>query len=76
MDYCVTSKSWSIVNEYERIDCNNKSYFWNYLQSVSPSPKVQKPLDNMSRSVVDAMRVLRLISIAGSKPRTFMSLAD
>ena len=76
MDYCVTSKSWSIVNEYERIDCNNKSLFWNYLQSVSPSPKVQKPLDNMSRSVVDAMRVLRLISIAGSKPRTFMSLAD
>ena len=31
---------------------------------------------NISSSMVDAMRVIRLISIAGLKPRTFKSWAD
>ena len=40
MDYCVTSKPWSIVNEYEKSRGNNKSLFRNYIQSVSPAPNV------------------------------------
>ena len=55
---------------------NNKSLFWNYLQSASPAPKVEKPPDNMSSLTVDAMRVVRLVSIAGLKPQTFKSWAD
>ena len=76
MDYYVTSKPWSIVNEYEKSRGNNKSIFRNYLQSVSPAPKVQKPPDNISSLIVDAMTVVRLISIAGLKPRIFKSWAD
>ena len=75
MDHCVTSKPWSIVNEYQRSRGNNKSLFRNYLQSVSPAPKVQK-ISDMSSSIVDLTRVVRLISIAGiKKPRTFKSWA-
>ena len=76
MDHCVTSKPWSIVNEYQRSRGNNKSLFRNYLQSVSPAPKVQK-ISDMSSSIVDLTRVVRLISIAGiKKPRTFKVMGN
>ena len=34
------------------------------------------PPDNISSLIVDAMRVVRLISIAGLKPRTFKAWVD
>ena len=72
----MTSKPWSIVNEYERSHGNNKSLFRNYLQGVSPAPNVQKPPDNISSSNVELVRVVELISVSGLKPRTFKSWAD
>ena len=76
MDYCATCKPWSIANEYETSRGNNKSLLRNYFQSASPAPEVQMPPDNISTLIADAMRVVRLISIAGLKPQTFKSWVD
>ena len=77
IDYCVTSKPWSVANEYERSRGNNKSLFRNYLQSESAASKLQKSPYNISSSiVVDTSRVVRLISIARLKQRTFKSWTD
>ena len=76
IDYCVTSKPWAIVSEDEKSRNNNKHLFRNYLQNLSPIPKTQKVPDNISTLIVDAMRAIRMISVAGLKLRTFKSLAD
>ena len=76
IDYCVTSKPWSVANEYERSRGNNKSLFRNYLQSESAASKLQKSPDNISSSIIDTTRVVRLISISGLKQRTLKSWAD
>ena len=76
IDYCVTGKPRSIVNKYERSHGDNKSIFRNYSQIVSTASKVKKPPDTMSSSIVDAVRVVRLISTTGLKPRTIKSWAD
>ena len=76
MEYCVTSKPWVIVNENEESRNSNKHLFRNHLQNWSPVPKTQRAPENISTSIVDAMRVVRMIPIAGLKSRTFKSLAD
>ena len=40
MDYCVTSKSWAIVNEDEKSRNNNRHQFQNQLQNLTPIPKI------------------------------------
>ena len=65
MDYCVTSKPWAIVNEDEKSHNNNKHVFRNHLQNLFPIPKRHKVLDNISTSIVDAVRAIRMISVAG-----------
>ena len=45
MDYCVTSKPWSIVNENEKSSEYNKYLYQNHLQNLSPTPKAHKGPD-------------------------------
>ena len=67
----VTSKPWSIVNENDKTRANAKSAFRNLLQQSSPvSPTNAMPGD-INVSVVDAMRVVKMISIKKVSPRTF-----
>ena len=76
MDYCVTSKLWAIVNKDEKSRNSNKRLFENHLQNLSPIPKTHKIQDNISTSIVDAMRAIRMISVADLKPHTFKSRVD
>ena len=76
MDYCVASKPRTIVNEDEKSRNNNKHLFRNYLENLSPNPKIPKVPDYIFTSVIDAMCAIRLISVAGLKPHTFKSWAD
>ena len=46
MDYCVTSKSWAIVNEDEKSHNNNKHLFRNHLQNLPPISRIHKVRDN------------------------------
>ena len=75
MGCCVTSKPWLIVNEYERSRGNSESLFPENHQLIFQARWLMLPV-NISSSMVDEMRVIRLISIAGLKPRTFKSWAD
>ena len=75
MDYCVTSKPWSIVNENEKSRESNKYLLWNYLQNICPVPK-KYSLPDASASIVDAMRVVRMIRIGNLKPHTYRSWAN
>ena len=65
-----------IVNEEEKSRNSNKHLFRNHLQNCSPVPKTHKTPGNIMTSIVDAMRVVRMISVAGLKPRTFKSWAN
>ena len=76
MDYCVKVKLWAIVNEDEKSHNNNKRLFRNHLQKLYPIPKLHKVPDNISTSIVDAMRAIRMIYVACLKPRPFKSWAD
>ena len=76
MDYYVTSRPYAIVNEDEKSRNNNKHLFRNHLQNLSPIPETHNVPDNISTSIVDAMRAIRMISVAGLKLRTFKSWAD
>ena len=75
MGYFVTSKPWLIVNEYERSRGNSESLFPESHQLIFQARWLIPPV-NISSSMVHAMRVVRLISIAGLKPRTFKSWAN
>ena len=72
----MTSRPWAIVNEDEKNRNNSKHLFRNHLQNLSPIPKTHKVPDNISTSIVDAMRAVRMISVADLKLRTFKSWAD
>ena len=72
----MASKPWAVVNKDEKSRKNNKHLFQNHLQNLSPIPKTHKIPDNISTSIVDAMRAIRMISVADSKPQTFKSWAD
>ena len=76
MDCYVTSKPWAIVNEDKKSCNNNKYLFQNHLQNLSPIPKTHKVPDNISTSIVDAMRAIRMVSVARLKSHTFKSWAD
>ena len=75
MDYCVTSKPWAIVNENEKSRESNKYLLRNYLQNICPVPK-KYTLPDTSASIVDAMRVVRMIGIGNLKPHTYRSWAN
>ena len=76
MEWPLTSEPWSIINEDEKSRANRKHVFRNNLQDISPVPRTCKIPNNISTTIIDVMRVLRMIPIAGIKHRTFKSWAD
>lgn len=75
IEWPVTSKPYSIASEDGKSRASSKSLLRNYLQQQNPEkPREEPPVSTLS-SVVDAMRVVRLIPIAGASPPTFMSWA-
>ena len=76
MDFCVISKPWVIVNEDEKSRNNNKHLFRNHLQNLSPISRTHNVPNNMSTSIVDTMRAIRINSVASQKSCTVKSWAD
>ena len=72
----VTEKPWSIVNENDKARSTAKSIFCNLLQqnsTVHPSNNV--PAD-IEVSIVDAVRVVKMVPVKKLKPRTFRRWAN
>ena len=67
----VTSRPWMIVNENNKARGNAKSVFRNMLQQCSPAPSSNNVPAGINVSIVDAMRVVNMITIKKLKPRTF-----
>ena len=62
---------WSICIEENKSRANQKSLFRNHLELLLPIPPTTTPLHGIRVSVVDAMRVVRLIPVSDLKSRTF-----
>ena len=71
MEWPVTSKPWSICKEDSGSRSNQKSIFRNHLELMSPNPSTTIMPNDIHTSIVDAMRIVRLIPITDVKPRTF-----
>ena len=72
----MTSKPWAIVNEDEKSRNNRKSAFRNAILLLPAIPKSSKVPDSISISIVDAMRIVRMVPVTGLPIRTFKSWAD
>ena len=68
MNWLVTNKLYSICSEDDKVKENTKSLFWNKLQSLCPVAPTNFAPKCVSASVVDAMRVVRIIPIKGTDP--------
>ena len=75
MEWPITSKPYAIAAEDGKARSNSKSLFRNYLQSLNPQKASTEPSSDINTSVVDMMRVVRLISISDAKPPTFLEWA-
>ena len=60
----VTSKLWAIVNEDMKSRNNQKSLFRNELQLMSTNPPSAVAPEDIETSIVDGMRVVRLITLS------------
>ena len=75
MDWPVTSKPYAVAAEDGKICSNSKSLLRNYLQLLCPvKPSNTAPV-TIRTSVVDAMRVVRMIPVQDVDPPTFLSWA-
>ena len=73
MDWSVTSKPYAIAAEDGKVRSNSESLFRDYLQclcQVNPSSDLSTAIQT---SIVDAMRVVRIISIKNANPPIFLS---
>ena len=61
MEWPVFSKPWAIVNEDIKSRDNAKSTFRNYLQSMAPVDSTNNVPSGISTSIVDGMRVVRMM---------------
>ena len=67
----VTEKPWSIVKENDKARSTAKSIFCNlFYQNSTVHPSSNVPAD-IKVSIVDAMRVVKMVPVKKSKPRTF-----
>ena len=63
MDWPVTSKPYAIAAEDGKVRSTLKSLFRNYLQCLCQVKPSSDPSTAIQKSIVDAMRVVRMISI-------------
>ena len=75
MDWPVTSKPYAIAAEDGKVRSNSKSLFRNYLQRLCQVKPSSDPSTASQTSIVDAMRVFRMISIKNASPPNFLSWA-
>ena len=73
VEWPITSKPYAIAAEDGKAMSKSKSVLRNYLEGLSPEKPSQNPDPDMDTSIVDMMRVIRLISISDMKPSTFLS---
>ena len=72
LNYCVTTRSWALVNEDDKSRESRKSLFRNHLQGMCPMPKTTTHPDPIKATIIDAMRFVRGTPITGlPKPGTF-----
>ena len=76
MVWPVTSKPWVIVNEDMKSRHNQKSIFRNELQLMSTNPPSAVAPEDIETSIVDGMRVVRLITVSKLTQNTFRFWAD
>ena len=72
----MTSKPWAIVNEDMKNRNNQKSLFRNELQLMSTNPPSAVAPEDIETSIVDGMRVVRLITVSKLTQKTFRCWAD
>ena len=73
MDWPVTSKSYTIAAEDRKVHSNSKSLFRNHLQGLCEVKPLRVPPTAIQTSIVDVMRVVRMISIKNANPPIFLS---
>ena len=75
MNWPVTNKPYSICSEDDNVKANTKSLFRNKLQSLCPVAPTNFATKCVSASVVDAMRVFRIIPIKITDPPLYSTWA-
>ena len=75
MNWPVTNKSYSICSEDGKVKANKKSLFRNKLQSLCPVAPTNFAPKCVSASVVDTMRVFRIIPVKGTNPPLYSTWA-
>ena len=73
IDWPVTSKPYAIAAEDGKVRSNSKSLFRNYLQCLCQVMPSSDPSTAIQTSIVDAVRVVRMISIKNVSPPIFLS---
>ena len=75
MDWPLTSKPYAIAAEDGKVRSNLKNLFRNYLQCLCQVKPSSDPSTAIQTSIVDVMRVVRMISIKNTNPPIFLSRA-
>ena len=75
MNWAMTNKPYSICSEDGKFKANTKSLFRNKLQSLCTVAPTNFAPKYVSASVVDAMRVVRIIPIKGTDPPLYSTWA-
>ena len=76
LEWPVFSKPWAIVNEDLKSRDNAKSAFRNALQSMAPMKPVSDVPNGISTSIVDCMRVVRMMRPSNVGGNTFRHWVD
>ena len=76
MSWCLFSRPWMFVKEDETSRESRQAIFRNHLQSLSETPPTNEVPSPIDITIVDAMRVVRLIQTTGLKKRTFRCWAE
>ena len=72
MHWPVTSKPYAIAEEDDKVRSDSKSLYLQCLRQVKPS---SDPFAAIHTSIVDAIKVVRMISIKNANPLIFLSWA-
>ena len=71
MNWCLFDRPWMFIKEDETSRENRKSVFRNHIQSMSPIEPTSDIPPNIKTVIVDAMRIVQMVSVAGLAKRTF-----
>ena len=69
LKYCVTTRTWAVVNEDDESRQSRKSLFRNQLQGMRSVPKTRTSPDPIKETIVDVMKFVRCTPITGLPKR-------